>query len=145
MLIDELFRERAAAAAFTEVIECACGRRWRGVLDPPWVVEDGQASAAMKSRDDDRWQFHTTGPNCHWCYHRDTAFVWGPYDTNVCAVCQELIEAGRQWDVVEALAARMTVRDRWLHLDPEDWRQNEHALMERWLRVRTDCRPPTPV
>ena len=53
------------------------------------------------SRDDDRWQFHTTGPNCHWCYHRDTAFVWGPYGTNVCAVCQELIEAGRQWEVVE--------------------------------------------
>jgi len=100
----------------------------------------------MKSRDDDnRWQFHTTGPNCHWCYHRDTAFVWGPYGTNVCAVCQELIEAGRQWEVVEALAAQMTVqRRRWLWFDPERWRKREHGLIGRWLEVRTTCRPTTP-
>ena len=74
VLMDEILRERAAAAAFTDVIECACGRRWRGFLDPPQVV------------DDDRWQFHTAGPNCHWCYHRDTAFVWGPFSTNVCGL-----------------------------------------------------------
>jgi hypothetical protein len=116
-----------AAAAFTEVIECACGRRWRGFLDPPQVV------------DDDRWQFHTAGPNCHWCYHRDTAFVWGPYGTNVCAVCQRLIEAGRQWEVVEALAAQMTVRGRWLWFDLERWRKREHYLIERWLNIRTTC------
>lgn len=120
VLIDEFFREKSSAVGFADVIECACGRRWRGGLDPPQVVEDGAAvSAAMTSRDDDRWHFHSAKPHCHWCYHRDTAFVWGPYDTNVCAVGQELIEAGRQGEAVEALAAQMTVRGRWLWLDPE--------------------------
>lgn len=25
--------------------------------------------------------FRTSGPNCHWCYHRPTAYVWCPYST----------------------------------------------------------------
>jgi len=29
-------------------------------------------------------------------------------------------------------------------LDPERWRQREHGLIERWLEVRTTCRPTTP-
>ncbi|MGI9157703.1 MAG: hypothetical protein ACR2FG_13905 [Marmoricola sp.] len=53
-------------------------------------------------------------------------------------------EAGRQWGVVEALAAQMTVRGRWLWVDPERWRKREHGLIGRWLEVRTTCRPTTP-
>ncbi len=36
---------------------------------------------------DDRWLFHTSGPNCHWCASGETAFVWGPYGTNICPGC----------------------------------------------------------
>jgi hypothetical protein len=90
---------------------------------------------------DDLHTFHTVGPNCHWCYERGTAYVWGPYGTNVCEHCQGLISEGRDWEVVEALAARMTVRGGWHMLDPEGWRQREHERMARWLSIRTDCRP----
>jgi hypothetical protein len=31
VLLDELFRERTAAASFADVIECVCGRRWRAI------------------------------------------------------------------------------------------------------------------
>lgn len=88
----------------------------------------------------DAWNFRTVGPNCHWCYFRKAAFVWGPYGTNVCAVCQDLIEAGLHWDVVEAVAARITIKGDWDDADPKGWRQREHALMERWLVIRTDRR-----
>jgi len=98
---------------------------------------------------DDRWLFRTSGPNCHWCYTGMTAFVWGPYGTNVCAHCQCLFDEGRQWEVPETLAARMTVRDRWMGADPEQWREREHRLIAKWLTIRTTCaavdseEPPT--
>jgi hypothetical protein len=63
----------------------------------------------------------------------------GPYGTNVCAHCEELIDEGREWEVVEALAAQMTVRNGWHSLDPERWRRNEHENITRWLEVRTTC------
>jgi 3-methyladenine DNA glycosylase AlkD len=91
--------------------------------------------------DDDRWDFHTTGSNCHWCHQRKTAFTWGPYDTNVCNECQQLIQSGSQWDVVEGVAAHITVRGGWFMTDPETWRAKEHVLMARWLEIRTTCRP----
>jgi hypothetical protein len=101
------------------------------------VFDDvGMASVA-----DDAYLFHTIGPNCHWCYERPTAYVWGPYRTSVCLHCEELIAAGRQCEVVEALAEKMTVRDLWFGLDPEFSLQREHERMSRWLSVRTDPRP----
>lgn len=41
VLIQQLVSEKSAGGAFSDVIECACGRRWRAILDPPKVVEDG--------------------------------------------------------------------------------------------------------
>jgi len=87
----------------------------------------------------DHQEFHTSGPNCHWCASGETAFVWQPYGTNVCAPCQELISAGREWEVVEGVAARLTVRDGWHLADPESWRDHEHERMARWLEIRTTC------
>jgi hypothetical protein len=88
---------------------------------------------------DDRWLFRTSGPNCHWCASGETIHVWGPYGTNVCAFCEDLITQGRPWEVAEAVAARITVRDRWYDLDPERWLEHERALIERWLTLRRDC------
>lgn len=70
--------------------------------------------------------------------------AWGPYGTRVCAHCDELISQGRADEVVEELAARMTVRDAWHGLNPEEWRRREHDLMQRWLKVRTTSRPIEP-
>jgi hypothetical protein len=50
--------------------------------------------------------------------------------------CEELIEAGRQWEIAEEVAARITVRHNWI-MHPDRWRQREHDLMARWLRMRT--------
>jgi hypothetical protein len=76
---------------------------------------------------DDRWHFHTSGPNCHWCAAGKTALVWGLYGTNVCADCQALFDEGRQWEVAETVAARITVRGRWVGgVNPERWRDQEH-------------------
>ena len=93
----------------------------------------------------DEYNFRTDGRDaCHWCYMRPQAFVWGPYGTRVCSYCQDLIEQGRHHEVVEELAARMTVRDVWATLDPERWRRHEHERMARWLQVRTTCEPIDP-
>lgn len=78
---------------------------------------------------------------CHWCYLRPQTWIWGPYGTRICDHCQQLIDAGSAGDVVEELAARMTVRDGWHMLDPDRWRQHEHERMARWLEVRTTCQP----
>ena len=59
--------------------------------------------------------------------------------TRVCAHCQDMLEQGRQWEIVEAVAAGITVRDHWSVLDPEQWRRHEHELIGRWLAVRTTC------
>lgn len=80
---------------------------------------------------------------CHWCRLRPQAWVWGPYGTRVCDHCSEMIAEGRAQEVVEEAAARITVRDGWHSLDPEQWRDREHALMTRWLRVRTTREPIT--
>lgn len=95
--------------------------------------------------DRDEYVFRTDGRDaCHWCYMRPQAVVWGPYGTRVCAHCDELISQGRADEVVEELAARMTVRDAWHGLNPEEWRRREHDLMQRWLKVRTTSRPIEP-
>lgn len=81
--------------------------------------------------------FLTLGSVCHWCMLRTPAWEWGPYGTRVCDHCQRMIQDGRAVDVIEELAARLTVRG---HLvDPEKWRELPHAQMTRWLEVRTDC------
>ena len=95
--------------------------------------------------DRDENVFRTDGRDvCHWCTLRPQEWLWGPYGTRVCDHCQQLIEEGRQWEIVEGVAARITVRDNWHHLDPEQWRRREHGLMARWLKVRTDFRPVDP-
>jgi len=81
---------------------------------------------------------------CHWCYMRPQAFVWGPYGTRVCDYCQQMAAEGRAHDIVEELAARMTVRDTWHKLDPEHWRERAHEHMQRWLDVRTTSAPTEP-
>jgi hypothetical protein len=103
-------------------------------------------TGAVDPYDRDENVFRTDGRDaCHWCYLRPQAWVWGPYGTRVCDHCQQMIAEGRAQDVVEEMAARMTVRDGWgSMLDPEDWREREHNLMDRWLEVRTDCRPIHP-
>ena len=89
--------------------------------------------------------FRTHGRDCcHWCALRPQAWVWGPYGTRVCDYCQQMIANGRARDVVEEAAARLTVRGtfaRFRTLDEDHWRDREHALMTRWLVVRTDCQP----
>jgi hypothetical protein len=101
----------------------------------------------MSGRDDEQRQldaeqaadwreFHTPGPNCHWCYHRPAAYLWCPWSTHVCEVCQALILAGREWEVVEGLAAQMTVRDRWMMIDPEHAREHWHDVMNRWIEAK---------
>lgn len=82
--------------------------------------------------------------SCHWCYLRPQEYVWGPYGTRVCGHCQQMAEEGRAHDIVEELAARMTVREGWRMLDPEEWRRHEHEKMARWLQVRTTCSPIPP-
>lgn len=74
---------------------------------------------------------------CHWCSLRPQEFVWGPYGTRVCARCEQIIEGGGSWEVVEEVAARITVRGGWSVLDPGRWRQREHGKIGRWLEVRT--------
>lgn len=98
-------------------------------------------TADVDPYDMDENAFRTDGRDaCHWCYLRPQAFVWGPYGTRVCGHCQDLIAEGCGWDVVEELAARLTVRGTSrLIRDMERWRRREHNLMERWLRVRTNC------
>ena len=99
---------------------------------------------------EDRYWYHTDGPNCHWCWGGATAFVWGPYGTHICQYCTDLIDAGRPNDIAETVAAAITVRDNWHGLDPERWRQREHARLAHWLTIRTTCtpvvdgNPPTP-
>jgi hypothetical protein len=95
--------------------------------------------------DKDENVFRTDGEDaCHWCYMRPQEFVWGPYGTRVCGYCQDMIRDGREWEVVEETASRMTVHDRWFGIDPEHWRAREHGLMQRWLKVRTTCQPLEP-
>jgi hypothetical protein len=74
---------------------------------------------------------------CHWCFLRPQAYVWGPYGTRVCDYCDRLVADGRAGEIVEEVAARITVRDRWMMLDPEPWREHEHERIARWLEVRT--------
>ena len=81
---------------------------------------------------------------CHWCYLRPQAWVWEPYGTRVCDMCQNTIDAGRSQDIVEEHAARLTVRDGWHTLDAERWRKHEHLRMELWIELRTQCRPVEP-
>jgi hypothetical protein len=50
-----------------------------------------------------------------------------------------MFEDGRAQEVVEEVAARITVRAGWHGLDPERWRQHEHERMARWLEIRTTC------
>ena len=90
----------------------------------------------------DELLFRTVGRNlCHWCQLRPPAWVWGPYGTRVCDHCQVMIFDGRAAEVVDELAARMTVRDALGVVDPERWRAHQWALMARWLTIRTDCWP----
>lgn len=92
--------------------------------------------------DRDEYVFRTDGRQvCHWCAYRPQAWVWGPYGTRVCDHCEELIAAGRQWEIPEGVAARITVRERWHDIDPDRWRRREHDLLARWLRVRTTREP----
>jgi hypothetical protein len=88
---------------------------------------------------DAKWLFRTSGPNCHWCASGETIHVWGPYGTNVCAFCEDLITEGRERQVGETVVARSIVRDTWYDVDRERWLEREHALIERWLALRTDC------
>ena len=92
----------------------------------------------MPVGEDDKWLFRTSGPGCHWCAIGETIHVWGPYGTNVCAECADLITEGRKWEVAETVAARITVRDDWHDVTPEQWLEREHALIERWVALRTD-------
>jgi len=55
------------------------------------------------------------------------------------AECADLITEGRKWEVAETVAARITVRDDWHDVTPEQWLEREHALIERWVALRTDC------
>lgn len=81
---------------------------------------------------------------CHWCWLRPQAWVWGPYGTRTCTYCEELIQAGRAHDIVEEVAARITVRDGWRVIrDQEGWRRRERDKLERWVEVRTTRRPIT--
>ena len=89
----------------------------------------------------DEHRFHTSGPNCHWCARGETAWVWGPYGTNICADCTEMIEAAEPELVVETIAAAVTVRDNWHHLDPQRFREHELENLTRWLEIRTTCEP----
>lgn len=92
--------------------------------------------------DRDEYNFRTNGRQvCHWCYLRPQAYVWGPFGTRVCEHCQELAGQGQQEAIVEALAARMTVRDAWHGVNPEKFREHEHARVARWIAVRTTCEP----
>jgi hypothetical protein len=82
--------------------------------------------------------FHTSGPNCHWCWSRPAAFVWCPYGTHVCAYCNDLIESGDERHVVETLAAAMQVTGAMGRMhDPEAWEKRELARLRRWTGVRT--------
>ncbi|MFF5323933.1 hypothetical protein ACFY2Y_09415 [Janibacter hoylei] len=83
--------------------------------------------------------FRTDGKNaCHWCVKNPPEWVWGPYGTRVCSECEQRIDAGETWRVVEEVSARLTVSEGWAGLDPQQWRDRETALIERWLEVRTD-------
>ena len=85
--------------------------------------------------------FRTLGRDCcHWCSLRPQAWVWGPHGTRVCDHCQEMVLGGQVAEVVDELAARMTVRGTLGMLDLERWRAHELARMYRWLNVRTGFR-----
>lgn len=116
----------------------ACGATLH--LDPP-----GGGDVTLDGESDDQWLFRTSGPNCRWCSSGQTAFVWGPYKTHVCAECQRLIEAGEHWLIPETVAARITVSgNHWMGVDPERWRQRERRLIEHWMTARTTCSPVAP-
>lgn len=44
VVVDEVRREKAAAASFRRSIRCRCDRRYRADLDPPAIVEEGNGS-----------------------------------------------------------------------------------------------------
>lgn len=92
----------------------------------------------MEGEIEDKFLFRTSGPGCHWCGTDRTRAVWGPYGTNVCDYCEGLLEQGREWEVAETVAARITVRGNWRMLDPENWRKRESALIAHWLSIRTE-------
>ncbi len=56
-----------------------------------------------------------------------------------------MIDDGRPHDIVEEVAARITVRMGWnLIRDPEGWRRREKDQMDHWLQVRTTREPAPP-
>lgn len=83
---------------------------------------------------------------CHWCYLRPQEWVWGPYGTRVCDLCDQLATQGRAAEIVEEVDARMTVRGGWHPMirDPEGRNRRELEALTRWLEVRTDRRAVTP-
>ncbi len=96
--------------------------------------------------DRDENAFRTDGRDvCHWCALRPQAWLWGPYGTRVRDHCQQMIEAGRAGDVVEEVAARITVLGRLAHGRPRPMaRTRAHPHDARWLQVRTTYRPVSP-
>jgi hypothetical protein len=111
--------------------------------DEPYIFDDTEPYDIPENA------YRTDGPSCHWCQSRPAVWLWGPYRTHVCDYCQRMIAEGRQWDIIEELAASMTVRGSWKRgvgkmVDPERWRKREHAHMARWLELRTDCQPIPP-
>ena len=69
--------------------------------------------------------YRTDGKDvCHWCALRPPEWLWQPFGTRTCSLCDDLIDEGRAWEVVEGAAARVTVRGNWRRgLDPERFRQ----------------------
>lgn len=102
--------------------------------------EEQRAVDAELGRD---WrEFHTSGPNCHWCYERPAAYVWCPWGTHVCAYCHDLVIKGQEWMIVETLAASMTVRgnfDRGIAqlIDPESFREHHNDVLNRWIEAKS--------
>lgn len=81
---------------------------------------------------------------CHWCWLRPQEWVWGPYGTRVCDHCNREAEEGRVHDIVDEHTARMTVHG-WPKLirDREGYRRREREKIDRWIEVRTTCKPIT--
>lgn len=96
-----------------------------------------------------KWrEFHTSGPNCHWCYGRPAAYVWCPWGTHVCDYCHDLTMEGREDEVVEILAASMTVHGSFGRgvgriINPESFRDHHRDTIREWIENRTHAHKVT--
>ena len=82
--------------------------------------------------------FQTVGRTwCHWCSVRPQVWVWAPYGTRVCDHCQDMVNDGRAAEVVEEIAAGMTVLGTLTAPQVEQWRSYHVAQIHRWVELRT--------